>query len=243
MKNIVCALAGLVVLGTVPASAWAQASCSSDGVPVPTAIFERFLSADCEACWSDRATPGPSAGSSAVVLDWIVPGVMGEDAPLSAAATRDAVDRLQSLARAAPATTDIHVHMAGDASAPAPRGLRVAHGIPFNDYVGASIHFTPPRRSAKQILAAPGHLHYYLVLAEAVPAGAEGTAVPRNIVRNMLHGIWDKREPLLQKEQTKWMEARSMRIPEGARVERLRMVGWVEDSTGRAVAAAQSACR
>jgi hypothetical protein len=33
-----------------------------------------------------------------------------------------------------------------------------------------------------------------------------------------------------------------MSIPEGAKPERLRVVGWVEDARGRVVAAAQSRC-
>ena len=41
----------------------------------------------------------------------------------------------------------------------------------------------------------------------------------------------------------KWMETRSMRIPEGAQAERLRLVGWVQDAQGSVLAAAQSTCR
>ncbi|EJE49649.1 hypothetical protein PMI14_05780, partial [Acidovorax sp. CF316] len=62
----------------------AQSSCSSDGVARPAALFERFVSADCESCWADKATPAPSAPGT-LVLDWIVPGTQGDNAPLSAA--------------------------------------------------------------------------------------------------------------------------------------------------------------
>ena len=34
-----------------------------------------------------------------------------------------------------------------------------------------------------------------------------------------------------------------MRIPEGARAERLHLVGWVQGASGQIVAAAQSVCR
>eukprot|EP01034_Spumella_vulgaris_P003379 gene3379-4350_t len=102
MKNIARTLASVLVL-TYTASALAQASCSSDGIPQPVAIFERFISADCEACWADPAAPAPSA-TTTVVLDWIVPSALGDDAPLSAAATSDAVQRLQALGRPAPAS-------------------------------------------------------------------------------------------------------------------------------------------
>ena len=241
MKNILCILASVVALGHAPTSALAQASCSSDGVARPTAVIERVLSADCEACWSDRAVPAPAASSGTVVVDWIVPGASGDDAPLSAAATRDALDRLDALGRKPPTATDVHAAVVEATGGNT--GLRVAHGIPFNDYVGASIHFSPAQRSAGSRGAALGDLHYYLVLVEAVPAGTDGTASSRNIVRNMLHGTWKKRNTLSKQEHMKWMEARSMRIPEGAQAERLRMVGWVEDAQGRTVAAAQSTCR
>lgn len=56
MKNIARTLVSVLVL-TYTASALAQASCNGDGIPQPVAIFERFISADCEACWTDAATP------------------------------------------------------------------------------------------------------------------------------------------------------------------------------------------
>lgn len=235
MKNIARTLASVLVL-TYTASALAQASCSSDGIPQPVAIFERFISADCEACWSDAATPAPSATAGVAVLDWIVPGKAGDDAPLSAAATNDALARLQTLGRKPPVTTDVHT-AAIEAATPA--RLRVAHGMPFNDYLGAAIAFTPVQRN----VATPGAMDFYLLLVESVPAGTEGTKVARNMVRKMLHGTWEKREKLSKKEQMKWMETRSMRIPEGAQAERLRLVGWVQDAQGSVLAAAQSTCR
>lgn len=241
MKNNARTLASLLALALTHApSALAQASCSSDGTPQPVAIFERFISADCEACWSDAATPAPSATAGAAVLDWIVPGKAGDDAPLSAAATSDALARLQTLGRKPPVATDVHT-AAIEATMPA--RLRVAHGMPFNDYLGTAIAFTPVQRAAQRTGAAPAAMDFYLLLVESVPAGTEGTKVARNMVRNMLHGTLDKRNKLSKSEQMKWMETRSMRIPEGAQAERLRMVGWVQDAQGRVIAAAQSTCR
>ena len=142
MKNIACtlasALASILLLQSSPALA--QASCSSDGTPRPVAIFERFISADCEACWTDAATPAPSATAGAVVLDWIVPGQAGDEAPLSAAATHDALARLRALGRTPPAATDVHTTVV---EAAGPARLRVAHGLPFNDYLGTGITFAP----------------------------------------------------------------------------------------------------
>lgn len=226
------------------AAAWhapqlaAQSVCSSDGTPAPTALFERFLSADCEACWSDAATAAPPAGSSALVLDWIVPTSAGEDAALSAAATRDALARLESLGRSAPAATDVHIAAVQAAAAPA--RIRVAQGMAFNDYLGTGITW---RAAAGTAHRPAGAMDFVLLLVEAVPAGTDGTPVARNLVRNMLQGTWDKRKQLSKKEQSSWMEQRPMRIPDGARPERLRVVGWVQDAQGRVLGAAQSACR
>ena len=236
MKNIACTLASVLVL-THAASALAQASCSSDGAPQPVAIFERFISADCEACWSDAATPAPSTAAGVAVLDWIVPGQAGDDAPLSAAATSDALARLSALERTPPATTDVFVT---SVDAPTSARLRVAHGLPFNDYLGTGMSLTPARKATPTT-----GLTFHLLLVEAVPAGSNGTAVPRSIVRNMLQGSWSKSDLKASAKGTSphWMETRSMRIPDGAKVEQLRLVGWVQDAQGRLVAAAQSVCR
>jgi len=240
MKNIACTLASVLVL-THAASALAQASCSSDGAPQPVAIFERFISADCQACWSDTSAPAPSASANVAALDWIVPGKAGDDAPLSAAATNDALARLSALGRKTPTTTDVYV---ASVDAPMSARLRVAYGLPFNDYLGTGMSLTPARKSSS--LAAPAKdLTFHLLLVEAIPAGSDGTAVPRFIVRNMLQGVWSQGDLKASAKgmPTQWMETRSMRIPDGAKVEQLRLVGWVQNTQGQLVAAAQSVCR
>lgn len=213
--------------------AHAQPGCSSDGQPPVAALYERFLSADCEACWAQPAaarTPGPSA----LLIDWIVPGTQGDEAPLSAAATRDALERLQAIARPMPTDTDTHVDAVPPL--PAPALLRVAQGPTVGDYLGTSLRFIPPRT--------PGGTSYQLTLLmlEAVPAGAEGSPVARNIVRNAFSGLLDKRHQLPKQEQEGWLEIRPMGIPEGARRERLRVAAWVRDPAGRLVAVAQTHC-
>ncbi|MBY0411771.1 MAG: hypothetical protein K2Q97_17005 [Burkholderiaceae bacterium] len=254
MKKVAITFASLLLVAHAP-FALAQASCSSDGAPQPVTVFERFINADCEACWGDAATPAPSSSSGTVVLDWIVPAASGDQAPLSAVATNDALVRLAALGRKVPTTTDVHVTSvepsavatAAPAAATGAGKLRVAHGLPFNDYIGTAISWAPARPTkaqGKPYPASQGNLIYHLLLVESVPAGTEGTAVPRHIVRNLLEGAWTPAELRSQaKARPHWMEVRPMQIPEGAQAERLRMVGWVSDAQGRTVAAAQSVCR
>lgn len=203
------------------ADAHAQASCSSDGQPRPAALVERFINADCASCWSDTQVTPPQKGE--VALDWIVPGSRGEDAPLSAAATRDASVRLQALNMASPAQSG---QVTGSSNRS--RRLRVALGQPFNDYIGTSIEMKP---------AARGTWTAWLALVETIPVGTEGTAVERNLVRNLLQVPWQAARPT-----ARLLETRSMQIPEGARAERLRVIGWVEDAGGHIRGIAQSIC-
>jgi hypothetical protein len=205
----------------------AQSSCSSDGQPRPVGLLERFINADCETCWSDAGAARPRAGELA--LDWIVPGSRGDDAPLSAAANRDALSRLEALRRPVPPRmTSSHAKLQRT-----PRQLRVAQGLPFNGYIGTSIELKP---------ANGGPWKAWLLLVETVPAGADGTPVARNLVRNAVQPPWDAARPLSKEEQQRLFEARPMSIPEGVKTDRLSVVGWVEDPRGRIGAIAQSRC-
>lgn len=220
----------LVVVATVLLAAplaQAQSFCSSDGQPRPLALLERFINADCQSCWSDASTPAPQPRELAI--DWIVPGSLGEDAPLSAAARVEAATRLAALGRNAPAQLD-NLRQPLVAAA---RTLRVAHGLPFNGYLGTSIALQPAG-------AAPWHA--WLALVETIPAGTDGTPVERNLVRNLIQPPWDKHRSLSKGEQNRLLESRPMSIPEGANPQRLRLVGWVEDARGRIRAIAQSLC-
>ena len=194
----------------------AQVACSSEGQPAPTALLERFISADCEACWTDAHAVLPRAG--ALALDWIVPGAQGDAAPLSAAARQDGVDRLQTMALAVPPT------------APEPQRLplRVARGPVLGGYIGTSIEMEV------QPAAAYGPLTAWLALVETIPAGADGTSIERNLVRNTLVLDWSA--------PGGYKEIRPLSIPAGAKATRLRVIGWVEDASARIVAVAQSVC-
>jgi hypothetical protein len=205
----------------------AQSSCSSDGQPRPTGLLERFINADCESCWSDAGAARPRAGE--VALDWIVPGSRGDNAPLSTAATDDALTRLEALRRPVPPRAS-----SSQAKLQASPGrLRVAQGLPFNGYIGTSIELEP---------ANGGPWKAWLLLVETIPAGAHGTPVARNLVRNVLRPPWDGTIPLSKEERQRLFESRPMSIPEGAQPDRLTVVGWVEDPRGRIRAIARSRC-
>ena len=202
-----------------------HALCTSDGVPQPAAVLERFINADCASCWSEPSTPHPPSAQT-VVLDWIVPGRQGDDAPLSAVASRDALDRLAVLGRQAPARSDaLTLRREGT-----PPPLRLAQGEAINDYVGASIELGMPGRNAWRA---------WLLLVEQLPAGAEGSPVPRNLVRNVFRPQWER---VPARPPARLAETRAMQIHEGARAERLRLVAVLEDARGRIRAISQTAC-
>ena len=216
------AAAALLALAAA-ACPWAraQSSCSSDGQIQPARVLERFTNADCESCWTDDAQ---RADPDELALDWIVPGSKGEDAPLSAAASTDAAARLASLQRAAPAAVEAVRRVV---QAPK-RGLRVSHGLPFNGYLGTSLELKSPRSERWTA---------WLLLVETIPAGSDGTPIERNLVRNALQLAWPAGP-----QQPRLFDSRPMSVPEGARPERLRVVGWVQDGRGRMRAIAQSRC-
>lgn len=203
----------------------AHALCTSDDVPQPRTVTERFISADCLECWRDKATPAP--GPDGIVLDWIVPGLKGEAAPMSSIALDEAMERLYWLKRPAPRRSDsVTGERTGD-----PVPLRLAQGQPFNDYIGTSMELKED---------APSAWHVWLMLVEQVPAGAEGSPVPRNVVRNVFRPDWSKpygRNPRML------AETRAMQIHDGARPERLRLVAVMQDGRGRIRAITHTECR
>jgi hypothetical protein len=212
--------------------AGAQSFCASDGQPRPTQLLERFINANCDSCWADPATP--RAGAGQLALDWVLPGDKGDEAPLSAVAAREALDRLAALRQGVPAQT-----LASTLPVVGLKGatLRVAHGLPLSGYLGASIELKPIPAAAKgrQWTA-------WLALIETLPAGTEGSPVERNLVRNVLQTPWDGRKPLAKGDPKRFFDARSMSLAQGANPERMRVVGWVEDDKGRVLAAAESRC-
>ena len=233
------------LLGTLTAQA--QSSCSSDATKPPRVILERFINADCTSCWADPATPkSPSVASGSLALDWIVPGAKGDDAPLSAAASRDALLRLEALGQPVPATSSSQQSLLVRSALPH-LSLRVARGVALGGYMGASIELSLRRQPAARPRPIAYPLTAWLVLAETIPAGAEGSPVPRLLVRNALQVSWNERNQLLNSERpdatAKFRESRPMSLPEGSNPDKLRAVGWVQDATGRLITSAASVCR
>lgn len=217
-----------------------QSFCSSDKQARPPALQERFINADCETCWRELPHPGtvPKGQRGSLVLDWVLPGSKGEDAPLSSVARLDALARLEALRQAPPTTQWQRLEaVAGSQVSEKRRAsayrLRVAHGVAFNGYVGVSIELKPlPQQSPTRH---DGPWTAWLALVESVPAGTEGSPVARQLVRNLLVVPWSR-------QQAGGLERRVMALPEGSNPERISLIGWVEDSRGRIQTAVQSAC-
>lgn len=203
----------------------ALALCTSDGVAQPQALLERFISADCEECWRDPATPKAAPGQLA--LDWVLPGSQGEAAPLSVVASNDALERANFLGRQPTQRSD----SLGARRSGAALQVRVAQGGAFNDYVGTSIALAPAGRERWDA---------WLLLVERLPAGTEGSPVERNLVRNVFRPDWS-RPPA--RAAARLAETRSMQVHEGARAERLRLVAVVHDQRGRIRAISRTECR
>lgn len=241
-------------LATFALGVQAQSSCSSDAQRPPVSVLERFINADCETCWgqlpADTALPPHS-----LVLDWIAPSAQGESAPLSVAANADALSRLAALGRSLPSASDRVQHPLGiPARALQGARLRVAHGLPFGGYMGASMALLLPVSSRSPLAQHElGPIKATLLLVETIPAGVDGTLVERNLVRNSAEVLWEGRadHPILAQPRRDGRSAAGahfytsqvMSIPEGTRPERLRVVGWLENPQHTLLMAAQTRCK
>lgn len=215
--------------------ALAQSVCASDGQPKPVRLMERFTNADCADCWRDPATAKPARGT--VVLDWVLPGAQGDDAPLSGVASVDALNRLTALGQSAPLTSSTTTVPITPDTGLRRSTLRVARGLALSGYIGASIALKPvPTQGKASVVTA------WLALVETLPAGLEGSPVVRNLVRNVFQSTWRMPVQLSKTEQNHLFDQRSMSVAEGLNPERLQVIGWLTDERGRVLAAAQSVC-
>ncbi|GAB4213881.1 MAG: hypothetical protein Fur007_08960 [Rhodoferax sp.] len=239
--------------------AHAQVTCPGAALGPPLQLLERFIPADCSACWQDTATPTPDAQT--LVLDWIVPLEAAPDAALSAAARRDALERLTTLGLPLPlaqphtTTPRTQVHRSAP-SADAQIQLGVALGPAVNDYIGVALRLSDsgpasPSSGASTAAApssgaqAAGYAPIEpvkrrwpvgVVLFEVLPAGTEGSPVARHLVRNALtteiesSGAGAAADPTL----------RVLQLPEGTRPERLAAVAWTLDAHGQLLSLART---
>ncbi|MBK6864865.1 MAG: hypothetical protein IPG91_15715 [Ideonella sp.] len=182
----------------------------------PNRLVERYIPADCEACWRDAAVP--PAGSA--VLDWIVPSARGDAAPLAAAALAAATARAP---RSAPDATLERRH------ALAARGVdvRVEDGPILNGYLGVRLTVRHDGRGSL-----PEGAVGYIALVEALAPGEEGSPVERRLVRQLAG-------PLTLDPMRKDVEhLLAVRIAVGTRIDGLAVIGWVETPSRRILAAA-----
>jgi len=194
--------------------AWASLAQAQCPAPEARVLLERFIPADCEACWREGTPP---TGAPAV-LDWIVPSPRGEEAPLSAAALPEARGRAGAL------VADATLPRRHALTAPASLRVAVLDGPAWNGYVGLQLQVQQPGG------ALPKGAVGYLALIENVAAGDEGTPVARRLVRVLAGPL-----PLDPSQGTN-DHLRALRIPLGARIERLGSVGWVENAAGQVLA-------
>ncbi len=208
----------------------ARAQVAPEAAPcalAQAAVFERFISAECSACWTDASAP--VAGSDAWLLDWIVPSARGDEAPLSPAAPDEAAARARRVLNIGvndDARTTVHRTSARRASA---AKLTVASGPAFNGYFGVQIDGRG---------RAPEDSGVWVALVESVPAGTDGTPVPRQLVRTVA-GPFHPHELGSGKA---WRVLQAMRWPETAKPERLLARAWIERADGRLVAMAGERC-
>jgi hypothetical protein len=224
----------LLILALQATQVAAQSSCSSDQAMAVKSISERFTNADCAACWvKPMLTP-----RSGATLDWLAPSPAGEDAPLSAAANRDALLRLENLQISLPKEQQI----VKTTISPSTYKIRVAHGLAVAGYMGASIELTR-FPSLPQNSSLPKKLTAVLLLTETIAKGTADSPIERNLVRNMLIETWNV-TPVSKKTTEKQviLTRRPLSIPAGVNPDNLHVVGWVQDDKGRVLAAAQSLC-
>ena len=207
----------------VPASpALAAGDCPA---AMPRVMVERFISADCEACWQG---PAASAAGHAFVLDWIVASPRGADAPLSVASLPEAGERA---ARAGTLAADAALQRSLPLPARPALQIEVLDGPSLNGYIGLQMSV---RQRFRQAL--PAGLVGYIAVVEQVPAGSEGNAAARRLVRTLIGPL-----PLLGLAPGHpSVELRATRFPENAKPERLTAVAWVETADGKPLATASA---
>jgi hypothetical protein len=219
--GVACVLAGIA--GTVYAQ---ETPDSAPCARAHAAVIERFISAECSACWSDASTR--AAPQDEWLLDWIVPSARGDSAPLSPAAPDEAAGRARRVLNTG--TNDERTVLLRTAARSASRArLSVTSGPAFHGYVGVQLDGRgrwPAGASA------------WVALVESVNAGTDGTPVPRQVVRTVAGPF----QPAELRNGKPWRLLQALRWPEVSSPERLRARAWLERADGRIVAMAGERC-
>ena len=220
------------ILGVAATALLASAARGDDATavaPCPranAAVLERFISAECETCWTDASVARPAAGDW--LLDWIVPSARGEQAPLASAAPDEARDRARRALKAAP-TDDSSSVQRSAARRESALQLRVTSGPAWNGYFGVQVDATGRAAAGARV---------WVALVESVAAGTDGTPVPRELVRTLSGPL----VPDELRHGRPWQHLLAMRWPETAKPSRLRARAWIEDAGGRIVVMAGERC-
>lgn len=215
------------LLLTLCASAHAKAAPACPGGP-PKMVLERFIPADCEACWQGR-TPAGAPGSRTLLLDWIVPA--GDGAPMASAALPEALERAVGAGPSGGhSSTRQRAHKFTDSGTPL---VRITDGPAWNGYIALRLVVT--RRGT----TLPSGAMAYAAIVERVPAGSDGSGVARQLVRATVGPM-----PLAElARERRIAHLRAVRVPETGRPERLASVAWIASADGRMIAASQSVAR
>lgn len=214
-------------LAFAAASAIAMPASAACPPAQPQVLLERFVSADCAACW-EAAPPNPAPGQRAFALDWVVPSARGDAAPLAAAAVSGSAARA---ARGGSLRSDEALTLSHPLPAASALLVGVEDGPAWNGYMGLRIAVG---YNAKRPL--PEGLSAWLALVERIEAGSEGTPVDRQLVRTLVGPL-----PLDGLAERPVEHLRAVRLPETGKVERLGVVGWVETDKGRVLSVARGA--
>lgn len=218
---------GLAAALALPALAETGRACPA----AHAALAERFIAADCTACWTAEGDAGPAAPAAnrTWTLDWLLP--RGNEAAMSAAALPEGGERLQRSGLAA-STTQTRQDRPALPRTPGLR-LQVASGPAWQGYFGLQLRLTVDRPSRL-----PTGTTAWLALVEQIPAGAEGSTLPRQLVRSVAGPL-----PLAGLRAGRpFSHLQALRWPEGARPERLQARGWLEARDGRVIAMAADRC-
>jgi hypothetical protein len=163
--------------------------------------------------------------SRSLALDWILPGA--DDAELAVAALPEAAERFAGAVGQARREQPLPAASKG-------MKLDVSSGLAWNGYVGLNFTLTLPKQ--RHDPAWPADAVGYVALVERIPAGTDGSARARQLVR-ALAGPLPLNKPA---GRAPLQHLLAVRLPANGEPARFGAVGWVETSEHRVLLAAAS---